>query len=848
VSRYLYSLYLDRPDLHVHFPDIFGGDAARFNDWVWADGAKQDKIPVELLPQRAEIETRAPAAVADGGADLPEGINVAGYFRAELGIGEAARQLTSAIESAGIPFSTTTYDVTLSRQAHPFVGRGEGVAYDINVLCVNADSTPRFARDVGAGFFERRHTVGYWFWEVEQFPETMRPAFEIVDEVWTATDFIAGAVRAANARPVFTVPLPVPVPDYSPAITRARLGLPDRFTFLFVFDFLSIVERKNPYGLIDAFTRAFAPDEGPVLVIKSINGELRLAELERLRAAVGNRLDVWIVDTYYTQEEKNALLGSCDCYVSLHRSEGLGLTMAEAMALGKPVVATGYSGNLHFMTPENSYLVDYTRTLVPSGCDPYPTTTSWADPDVGQAASFMREVYERPELAAARARAGQHDILERHNRQTSARAVAARVEAIRRERRSRVVGLPGASATATTGPLVGPPAPVGIEQLETVLGPLAETSTLRLSAEGRSLGALRLAAQRALFRVLRPLWFQQHQFHAQVVAALRLTAGALRTEQQARETVDRRVRELTRKLQSTRRELQRLKQESFDGDGPHTAQLAASLGELQRESEGFRARTGEHLEALTAAAQHAQGGLAELSQRLYAVPYMADPARFEVRDSQGRRRLGYQHQPGRPPEAFYRGFEDTFRGSEALIRDRQRGYLPLFTGRTGVVDLGCGRGEMLDLLSEAGIPARGVDLDPDMVRRCREKGHAVEEMGALQFLRAEPPHSIPAIFSAQVIEHLTFDELKELLRLCRNRLKPGGLLVAETVNPHSIEAFKTFYTDLTHQRPIFPEVALSLVELAGFETAHVLFPLGSGDLDRDRRTQGEYAVVATIAS
>ena len=178
---------------------------------------------------------------------------------------------------------------------------------------------------------------------------------------------------------------------------------------------------------------------------------MRLAELERLRAAVADRRDVWIVDSYYTDEEKNALLGACDCYVSLHRSEGLGLTMAEAMALGKPVVATGYSGNLHFMTPENSYMVDYVRTPVPPGCDPYPTTASWAEPDLDQAAAYLRDVFERPEEAARRARKGQQDILDRHNPETSARAISERVEAIRRERRSRVVGLPGASETATTG-------------------------------------------------------------------------------------------------------------------------------------------------------------------------------------------------------------------------------------------------------------------------------------------------------------------------------------------------------------------------------------------------------------
>ncbi len=557
VSRYLYSLYQDRVDLHVHFPDIFGSDAVRFNEWAWAHGSTLEPIPIELLP--VGDESARPGSLTGG--ELREGLNVAGYFRAELGIGEAARQLTSAIEFAGIPHSTTTCAATLNRQEHPFIGRpsGDG-AYDINVICVNADSTPRFARDVGHEFFAGRHTAGYWFWEIEQFPDAMRPAFDVVDEVWTATDFIADAVRAANARPVFRIPLPVPVPKYSPAITRARLGLPERFIFLLAFDFLSVVERKNPYGVIEAFTTAFTAEEGPMLVIKSINGDKRLGELERLRAAVSNRPDVRIVDSYYTEEEKNALLGACDCYVSLHRSEGLGLTMAEAMALGKPVVATGYSGNLHFMTPENSFLVDYVRVSVPAGCDPYPTTAVWAEPDLSQAANYLRAVYEQPREAGRRARKGQQDVTERHNLSTSAQAISERVEAIRRDRRSRVTGLPGASDTATTGPVSGAPAAVSVEQLEAMLVPLAETSALRVTAEGRSFGSLRMFAQRVLFRALRPLWFQQHQFHVQVVAALRLTIGAIRTEQHARETVDTRVRELTRKLLTARQETHRLQQ------------------------------------------------------------------------------------------------------------------------------------------------------------------------------------------------------------------------------------------------------------------------------------------------
>src|SRR5262249_32271891 len=144
-------------------------------------------------------------------------------------------------------------------------------------------------------------------------------------------------------------------------------------------------------------------------------------------------------------------------------------------------------------------------------------------------------------------------------------------------------------------------------------------------------------------------------------------------------------------------------------------------------------------------------------------------------------------------------------------------------------------------------PATGVDIDPDMVAICRAKGHRVEQIDAVQFLRDRSERSLPAVFSAQVIEHLAFEQLKAFLTLCRSRVRPGGTVIVETVNPHALEAFKTFHTDLTHQRPIFPEVALALIQLAGFERARVVFPLGGDTLTENRRTQGEYAVVATVA-
>ena len=213
-----------------------------------------------------------------------------------------------------------------------------------------------------------------------------------------------------------------------------------------MFDFLSTFERKNPLGLVEAFTRAFAPGEGPVLVLKSINADQRPAQAEQLRLAVAGRPDILLLEDYLDADARDALVAGCDCYVSLHRAEGLGLTMAEAMAYGKPVVATGYSGNLQFMSEENSFLVPWRPAPVPAGAEPYPAGGTWAEPDLDAAAAVLRRVVDEPELAAARGTRAAADIATLHSASAAGAAVAARLTelAAARRRRSRPHPLAGA--------------------------------------------------------------------------------------------------------------------------------------------------------------------------------------------------------------------------------------------------------------------------------------------------------------------------------------------------------------------------------------------------------------------
>jgi glycosyltransferase involved in cell wall biosynthesis/SAM-dependent methyltransferase len=806
VNRLLAALYGERTDLQGEFPDVGGADHAAFLSWAAQTGVVEEPA-LGLLPSPAVATAPDPApspsmssepspSVLPAAARGPGwGVNVVGYFRSELGTGEAARQVVSALDEGSIPLLPIHgRTIPPNRQGHAFTHLSPADAwFPVNLICMNADVLGEFAEQVGPGFFANRYSVGMWFWEVERFPSASRVAFDHVDELWLPTEHIISAVGPGSPVPVTKIVLPVEMGPVMPA-SRSELDLPEGFMFLFSFDHHSVFERKNPLAVVEAYKQAFDGDEGAVLVVKSINGDRAPEEHRRLVEAAGGRSDIHIIDGYLEPARKNMLVNSCDCYVSLHRAEGFGLTMAEAMYLGKPVVATAYSGNLDFMTAANSYLVDYSPVGIGDGAPPYPADADWAEPDVPHAARLMREVFDdRVRSLEIGARASE-DIRRTHSAKAAAAVMTERLELLRESHHARL--------RAALAPLSNA---AGVEQLAREGTPVAAPS--RFGGSGRLL-------RRLVLRAIKPYRVRQQLLDRHIGEAL--AASEARLAELEAESVERH---------------------------------AGLLAELRRDEVADRierrvAGLTRSTLALESIARETRASVDQVERESHAIPFMQDAPFLDLAHPLAGVVQGFRDGEGEQ-DAQYRSFEDTFRGSEELIRERQQVFLGLVRDHGPVFDLGCGRGEFLDLLAEAGIESIGVDSDPGMVERCREKGHTQVVLGdGLELLARRPDGSLGAIFCAQVIEHLPFGDLLRLFELAKAKLRPEGRLIAETVNPHSVPALKTFWVDPTHQHPIFPEVTLALARSAGFEAAFVFHPNGTGDFRRDRFTQGEYALVA----
>jgi glycosyltransferase involved in cell wall biosynthesis len=388
--------------------------------------------------QRRGVRARAaftakPRGVPAAVRELPLGVNVAGYLSTESGMGEAARASIRSIEAAEIPFGLTNVESKLRKQDRTFTTFTDANPHPFNLVHLNGDNMAAFAAARGKAYFRDRYTIGYWFWELSRWRDDWMDGFNHVDEVWVASEFTRACLAEASPVPITVVPLPFVLPD-PPPFGRAHFGLPEGAAlFLLTFDVSSQTERKNPLGAIRAFRRAALPRGSAALVLKFTNAEYDPDAVRRFHEEAEG-LDVLMLDGYMSRPELTALMNACDCCVSLHRSEGFGMTIGEAMLLGKPAIATNYSGNVDFMTDENSYLVDYRIVPLTRDYGPYMRGYVWAEPDLAQAARFMREVALTPAAAQERGRIARRDMLRDRVPETTGARVRERLETIQGRR------------------------------------------------------------------------------------------------------------------------------------------------------------------------------------------------------------------------------------------------------------------------------------------------------------------------------------------------------------------------------------------------------------------------------
>nr|WP_233489860.1 glycosyltransferase family 4 protein [Stenotrophomonas maltophilia] len=384
------------------------------------------------LQPAGEVVARA----AGSGADQP-GVNVLGYIHGQFGLAEAARSYARALIEQGVPVALRDIDLGLpnARGDHALDAYlDDTMPHAVSIIFVNPDYLAQALASIPLARGQGRYLIACWFWELERLPDSWLPALELVDEVMVATGFVENAVAHATRKPVTRIPMPLGVLNDS-GLQRVDFGLPeDAFVFLTSFDFSSRMERKNPEAVIHAFRAAFPVQRRDVrLLIKSSNGHRFPHLLKHLLTLTDGDERIIVRDEVIAREHLNALQRCCDAYVSLHRAEGFGLGLAECMAMGKPVIATGWSGNMEFMDADSAGLVGF--TLVPVGTGEYPGGAGqrWADADVEQAADFMRRFADDRAFAAEVGARGKRMVDRLLSGRHVAASVAARVEQIKQQ-------------------------------------------------------------------------------------------------------------------------------------------------------------------------------------------------------------------------------------------------------------------------------------------------------------------------------------------------------------------------------------------------------------------------------
>ncbi len=326
--------------------------------------------------------------------DSMMGVNLIGYAKHETGLGESVRIAAGVFEEAQINFNFINFTKGNNSRASDCTYDGrftdpKDARYPINIFHINADQIPIVYNELGKKFFKNKYNIGYWHWELPDFPDAWSQSFNIIDEVWVPSDFVLNAVSKKTKLPVIKIPHAIDL-EVKGLANKRDYDIPEDTTlFLTMFDCFSFYQRKNPLGVIRSFKKAFNKNENVFLIVKINNPTQEVISILKKEKDE----NILLMPSILTKQEINDLMNICDCLVSLHRSEGFGLPVADAMYIGKPVIATAWSGNLEFMKPFNSLLVEFDLVKIGSDYGPYTKGNTWAEPRYEQASELMRKIH-----------------------------------------------------------------------------------------------------------------------------------------------------------------------------------------------------------------------------------------------------------------------------------------------------------------------------------------------------------------------------------------------------------------------------------------------------------------------
>lgn len=443
LTNLMYHIWSTRVDLHNNFNINTHEGLIEFSKWLLLSGQNEygltpNVYPRNLLkrlandqsPVRAKAQFLLNEQIKSIKVESDNNFhtnydsvsaNLIGYANGEYGMGEHIRMVAHSLNESKVPFCIINQNTEIDGVQNTNIKNWmmDTPKHPINIFHVNADVFLPLYFKLGEDFFHKRYNIGYWAWELSECPNEFDIALNMVDEIWSISNFVTDSFKSKAPVPVITMPLAVSVPDLSPAIyNKSFYGLPeDKFIFLFNFDASSYLERKNPIAVVHAFKFAFPNKKEKVhLVLKTMNTRSENILWEKLLEAMSNDERITLINKRLPRDEILGLNLACDAFISLHRSEGFGRCVAEAMAYGKPVIVTNYSGTKDFANEDTACVVDYTLIPVLEGSYPFSKGQVWAEANIVQAAKYMQKLVNDKEFRINKAEAGQKFVLENFNK------------------------------------------------------------------------------------------------------------------------------------------------------------------------------------------------------------------------------------------------------------------------------------------------------------------------------------------------------------------------------------------------------------------------------------------------